>query len=210
MGLSLGAMGNNEQMVVTLGVNPEVMKIIGVGVANGLVAVSGAMTAQYQGFADVNLGTGIVVQGLAMVMLGEFLISSNKIYVLTFRVLLGAILYKAIMYYGRYYGYYIHLTPQRSETDNRTAYYSLPLPFQIPEYGDKKTGVECHWREEEMIQLEKINMIFGEGTPNRNHVLRDLSLKVNQGDFITIVGSNGAGKTTLYQCPVRPVSRHIR
>lgn len=49
-----------------------------------------------------------------------------------------------------------------------------------------------------MINLEKINMIFGEGTPNRNHVLRDLDLKINKGDFITIIGSNGAGKTTLY------------
>ena len=49
-----------------------------------------------------------------------------------------------------------------------------------------------------MIKLENINMVFGEGTPNRNHVLRDLSLQVKQGDFITIVGSNGAGKTTLY------------
>ncbi len=111
MGLSLGAMGNNEQMVITLGVNPEVMKLIGVGLSNGLVATAGAFAAQYQGFADVNLGQGIVVQGLAMVMLGEFILSSNKIYILTFRVLLGAILFKAIMYFGRYYGYYIHLTP---------------------------------------------------------------------------------------------------
>ncbi len=49
-----------------------------------------------------------------------------------------------------------------------------------------------------MIQLNNIDMVFGEGTPNRNHVLRNLSLKVDHGDFITIVGSNGAGKTTLY------------
>ncbi|MBF9016044.1 MULTISPECIES: ABC transporter ATP-binding protein [unclassified Oceanispirochaeta] len=49
-----------------------------------------------------------------------------------------------------------------------------------------------------MINIENLNMIFGEGTPNRNHVLRDLNLSVNKGDFITIVGSNGAGKTTLY------------
>jgi len=49
-----------------------------------------------------------------------------------------------------------------------------------------------------MIVVKDLNMIFGEGTPNRNHVLKDVNLKVNQGDFITIVGSNGAGKTTLY------------
>ncbi len=49
-----------------------------------------------------------------------------------------------------------------------------------------------------MIKLEKINMIFGEGTPDRNHVLKDIDLRIKKGDFITIIGSNGAGKTTLY------------
>lgn len=111
LGLTMGAMGDNEQMVISQGVNPEVMKIIGVGLSNGLVAVSGAFAAQYMGFADVNLGIGIVVSGLAMVMLGEFLFSSTRIGLLTLRVILGAILYKAIMFAGRYYGYYIHLTP---------------------------------------------------------------------------------------------------
>lgn len=111
MGLSLGAMGNNEQMIITLGVNPETMKIIGLSLSNGLVALSGAFFAQYQGFADVNMGQGVVVSGLAMVMLGEFLIRSNNIQILTLRALMGAVLYKAIMFYGRYYGYYIHLTP---------------------------------------------------------------------------------------------------
>ncbi|HAK46879.1 MAG TPA: ABC transporter permease [Spirochaeta sp.] len=111
LGLTMGAMGDNEQMVISQGVNPEMVKIIGVGLSNGLAALSGAFAAQYQGFADVNLGQGIVVSGLAMVMLGEFLFSSNKIGLLTIRVVLGAVLYKAIMFFGRYYGYYIKLTP---------------------------------------------------------------------------------------------------
>ncbi len=111
MGLTFGALGNNQQMVVTQGVNPAALKMIGVGLSNGLVALSGAFAAQYQGFADINLGQGIVVSGLASVMLGEFLLKSERISVLTLRVILGAILYKAIMYLGRYYGYYINLTP---------------------------------------------------------------------------------------------------
>jgi putative ABC transport system permease protein len=111
MGLVFGALGNNQQMVITQGVNPAVMKLIGVGLSNGLVALSGAFAAQYQGFADINLGQGIVVSGLASVMLGEFLLKSEKISILTLRVVLGAILYKAIMYLGRYYGYYVNLTP---------------------------------------------------------------------------------------------------
>jgi putative tryptophan/tyrosine transport system permease protein len=111
MGLVFGALGNNEQMVKVQGVNPATLKLIGVGLSNGLVALSGAFAAQYQGFADVNLGQGIVVSGLASVMLGEFIIKSNRIGMLTLRVVLGAIMFKAIMYLGRFYGYYINMTP---------------------------------------------------------------------------------------------------
>jgi len=111
LGLTLGAMGNNQQMVVTQGVNPETLKLIGVGLSNGLVALSGAFVAQYQGFADVNLGQGIIIAGLASVMIGEFLLRTNRIGMLTLRVVLGSIVFRGIMYLGRYYGYYINLTP---------------------------------------------------------------------------------------------------
>ncbi len=111
LGLTLGALGNNEQMVISQGANPEILKMIGVGISNGLVAVSGAFAAQYQGFADISLGQGIIISGLASVMIGEFLIRSNRIGLLGLRAILGSILFKGIMYAGRYYGYYIHMTP---------------------------------------------------------------------------------------------------
>ncbi|MDA3947940.1 MAG: ABC transporter permease [Spirochaeta sp.] len=111
LGLTLGAMGDNQQMVVSQGVNPEWMKLIGVGLSNGLVAISGAFAAQFQGFADVNMGQSIVIAGLASVMIGEFVLKSSRIGLLTVRVLLGSIIYRGIMYLGRYYGYYINLTP---------------------------------------------------------------------------------------------------
>ena len=111
MGLTMGAMGNNAQMVITQGVNPEYLKIIGVGISNGLVAVSGAFAAQYLGFADVNMGQGIIVAGLASVMIGEFFVKSNRISVLLSRAILGSIIFRGIMFLGRYYGYYVNLTP---------------------------------------------------------------------------------------------------
>ncbi len=111
MGLTLGALGGNEQLVISQGVNPEHLKVIGVSLSNGLVAVSGAFAAQYLGFADVNLGLGIVVSGLASVMIGEFLLRSNRIGILTLRVILGSILFRALMYLARYYGYHIKMTP---------------------------------------------------------------------------------------------------
>jgi putative ABC transport system permease protein len=112
LGLTMGAMGNNEQMVISQGVNPKTLKTIGVGLSNGLVALSGAFAAQYLGFADVGLGQGIIISGLASVMIGEFLImKSNRIGVLTLCAILGSILFHGVMYLGRYYGYVVKMTP---------------------------------------------------------------------------------------------------
>jgi putative ABC transport system permease protein len=110
-GLTLGALGANPQLVVSQGINPDVIKISGISLSNGLTALSGALTALYQGFADVGLGTGIIVLGLASLMLGEFIIRSNRIELLTLRVLLGSIMYRALMYLARTYGYRINMTP---------------------------------------------------------------------------------------------------
>ena len=109
-GITVGALGSNQQMITSQGMNPEVIKLLGVSLSNGLVGVSGALAAMYQGFADVNAGTGTVVAGLASVMIVEFLLRSNKIELLTLRVILGSILYRAIMFSGRQYGYLIKLT----------------------------------------------------------------------------------------------------
>lgn len=97
LGLTLGALGNNQQMIISQGVNPKVLKVIGVGFSNGLVAISGALAAQYQNFADVGLGQGIIIAGLASVMIGEFLIRSNRILWLTLNVIFGSIIFNGVM-----------------------------------------------------------------------------------------------------------------
>jgi putative ABC transport system permease protein len=110
-GLSLGALGSNPQLIISQGMNPDILKMSGICLANGLTALSGSFTALYQGFADVSLGSGIIVSGLASLMMGEFLIRSNRISLLTLRAILGSILYRALMYLARNYGYHIHMTP---------------------------------------------------------------------------------------------------
>mgnify|MGYP006304245597 FL=1 len=67
--------------------------------------------SQYLGFADVNMGQGIIIAGLASVMIGEFFIRSTRISVLLIRAIIGSIIFRGIMFVGRYYGYYIRLTP---------------------------------------------------------------------------------------------------
>ncbi|MDR1930185.1 MAG: ABC transporter permease [Treponema sp.] len=110
-GLTMGALGANPQLVISQGMNPDIIKISGICLSNGLVATAGALTAMYQGFSDVSLGTGIIVSGLASLMLGELIIRSNHIGLMTLRVLAGSVIYRALMFLARDYGYHINMTP---------------------------------------------------------------------------------------------------
>lgn len=110
LGLTMGALGSNPQMIISQGVNPKIVTTIGICIGDGLAALSGAMAAMYSGFADIGSGTGVIVSGLASLMLGEFFIKTNKISLQTFRVILGSIVYRGLMYLGRSYGYKIGLT----------------------------------------------------------------------------------------------------
>lgn len=101
MGLCLGALGDNEQMIINQGMNPEHLKIIGLSLSNGIVAVAGAFVAQYQKFADINMGIGVVVIGLASVMIGELILHSNRILFLLIRVVIGATIYRGILFLSR-------------------------------------------------------------------------------------------------------------
>ncbi|MBQ6057522.1 MAG: ABC transporter permease [Treponema sp.] len=106
-GLTMGALGSNPQMVISQGVDPRFVRGAGICLGDGLAALSGAMFAMRAGFADVGSGTGVVVSGLASLMLGEFIIKSNKIHWQTLRVILGSILYRTLMLIARRYGYTI-------------------------------------------------------------------------------------------------------
>ena len=70
-GLTMRAAGSNEHMIEAQGVNPDKIKVIGLAISNSLVALSGCLVTQLQGFADINMGIGIVIAGLASVMMGE-------------------------------------------------------------------------------------------------------------------------------------------
>ena len=72
-GIAMRATGSSAEMVKAYGINSDIMKIIGLGLANSLVALSGYLVAQVQGFADINMGVGIVITGLGSVIIGETL-----------------------------------------------------------------------------------------------------------------------------------------
>lgn len=94
LGFLLIAVGNNEQLVTLLSVNKDSIKILGLMLSNGLVALAGAMMAQYQGFSDVTMGTGTVVMGLAAVIIGEAVFRNISIIKPTTLAVIGSIIYK--------------------------------------------------------------------------------------------------------------------
>lgn len=77
-GIAMRATGNSEMMVNSMGVNTNLMKIKGLAIANSCTALSGYLIVHYQGFADINMGTGIVISGLAAVIIGEAFLSFYK------------------------------------------------------------------------------------------------------------------------------------
>jgi putative ABC transport system permease protein len=98
LGSVIRATGNNEYMVRALGANTDWMKIIGLFISNGLVALSGALVAQSQGYADVGMGIGTIVIGLASVIIGEVIFGErfNFAYKLM-AVLVGSVVYRVII-----------------------------------------------------------------------------------------------------------------
>lgn len=97
LGLSLRATGDNEAMVRASSIHANAMKILGLSLANAIVACSGALFVQYQGFADINSGTGMMVIGLASVIVGEVFLHSSKISIRLGSVILGALLYRFLL-----------------------------------------------------------------------------------------------------------------
>ncbi len=99
-GLALRATGNNEDMIRSLGVNTDNATVFGLGLSNALVALSGTLIAQDQGFADVGMGIGMIVAGLASIIIGEAMIKPNTVFRLTLAAVFGSFLYRFIISLG--------------------------------------------------------------------------------------------------------------
>lgn len=97
IGLALRATGDNKKMIRSFSANTDHLIIIGLGISNGLVALSGALIAQYGGFADLGMGIGMIIIGLASVIIGEALFGTKSIARTTLAVIGGAIIYRMVV-----------------------------------------------------------------------------------------------------------------
>jgi putative tryptophan/tyrosine transport system permease protein len=97
LGTAMRATGDNSNMIRALGVNDENMIILGLAVSNGLIALGGALLAQYQGFADVQMGIGMVVWGLASVIIGEALVGTRQLGLSITGAVMGSVLFRLLV-----------------------------------------------------------------------------------------------------------------
>ncbi len=106
VGCAIRATGNNENMVRAQGANTDVMKIIGLMVGNGLIALSGGLVAQTQGFADVSMGVGAIVIGLASIVIGEVIFRRAISFATRLiSIVVGSIIYRIIIASVLYMGF---------------------------------------------------------------------------------------------------------
>ncbi|HRE52949.1 MAG TPA: hypothetical protein PK339_16135 [Flavitalea sp.] len=99
-GIAMRAAGNNPMMTRSLGVNNDVIKIIGLAIANALTALSGFLVSQYQGFTDINMGIGIVITGLGSVLIADSLrawMNITNIGLQIAMVLVGSFLFQMVL-----------------------------------------------------------------------------------------------------------------
>ena len=104
LGFVFRATGDNEDMVKACGVSCDSMKLLGLALSNGLVGLAGGMLAQNQAFADINSGVGMMVIGLASVILGEVIFGTKTLLRRLIAAALGAVVYRILMAQALYLG----------------------------------------------------------------------------------------------------------
>lgn len=105
-GLRIRATGNNEAMVRASSINASVTRTAAIAVSNAFIALSGALLAQYQGYADINSGTGIIVVGLASVIIGEALFRRRSLFVGLVSAAVGAVIYRLLIALALYLDFF--------------------------------------------------------------------------------------------------------
>jgi len=97
VGTAMRASGDNPYMICALGVSVDAATIFGLAMSNGLIGLCGALMAQYQGFADVQMGVGMVVLGIASVIIGESLVGTRAVGLLIIGTVMGSVLFRLLV-----------------------------------------------------------------------------------------------------------------
>lgn len=104
LGLAIRATGDNGPMIRSFGVSTDRTTILTLALSNGLVALCGALVAQFQGFADISMGIGLILVGLASVIVGQAILGQRWIWLASLAVVIGAVLYRLIIFFAMQVG----------------------------------------------------------------------------------------------------------
>ncbi len=221
VGITMRSTGDNERMSRALGVNTDAMKLLCLMLSNGLVGLSGALIAQNNCVATLDMGAGGIVFGLAAVIIGEVLFRQKSLLGKLVAVILGSIVYRIIQSVVLI----LNWPPEDFKLLSAVIIaIALALPVisekLAPVFGRKKEAApqsaraeetQAEKRENTLIQpveeaeqgtssslsITGISKTFNAGTINQKIALAGVDLQLDPGDFVTIIGGNGAGKSTL-------------
>ena len=96
-GVAIRATGDNELMARSQGINTGVTKVAGLAISNGLVSLCGAIVAQYQGYADISMGIGLIIAGLASVIIGQAIFGATAVWQSVLAAVLGSVIYRVLI-----------------------------------------------------------------------------------------------------------------
>jgi len=97
IGLQLRALGDSETTAKNVNLNIKKLNIIGLGISNGIAGIAGCIISQYQGFVDITMGAGLVIIGLASIIIGEILLKPKNVFTLLLSGVIGMIIYQGII-----------------------------------------------------------------------------------------------------------------
>ncbi|WAA11845.1 ABC transporter permease [Fervidibacillus halotolerans] len=146
IGLALRATGDNKRMIRSFSANTDGLIILGVGLSNAFVAFSGGLMAQYHEFSDISMGIGMIVIGLASVIIGEAIFGTKTIGRTTMAVIIGSIIYRIFISFALVQGI-LDASDQKLVTAI-IVILALTIPKAIEKYRDKKRKVK---RQQKML-----------------------------------------------------------
>ena len=196
LGTAMRATGDNQRMIRSLGVNVGRMITLGLMMSNALVALSGAILAQYQGFADIQMGIGMIVWGLASVILGQALVGSGGLGLSISGAVLGSLLFRLMVALALRWG----LDPNDLKMVTAAfVFAALVLPNLLAARtrrgargGSRREAID-HAR---LLELRGVYKTFNPGTPDGVRALRGIDLTLEPGSYVVVIGTNGSGKST--------------
>ena len=190
-GMAIIATGDNEEMVRSSSINADVSRIGGVMISNAFVAFSGALLCQYQKYADLNCGNGMLVMGLASVIIGLTFFGNHSVTIQAVGVVLGSLLYRIIIQIA----YKIDMPSYAVKLLSAViVVIALVIPWLQKTY--KKKGGQPLMSSQ--LKLTDITKKFEANTVNEKVALDHLNLTVEPGQFVTVLGSYGSGKSTMF------------